>query len=121
SFEVDVNGQTQTVESNGIEISGAQQGTDYTITVTPIGQKGANEGVRGESRSTTVQVPSSEDNSEEMEDENGETDEEVNEQENEENVNENEENESDEEIRSEEHTSELQSRFDLVCRLLLEK
>ena len=24
-------------------------------------------------------------------------------------------------IRSEEHTSELQSRFDLVCRLLLEK
>src|SRR5699024_11614833 len=25
------------------------------------------------------------------------------------------------EIRSEEHTSELQSRFDLVCRLLLEK
>src|SRR5699024_11486485 len=27
----------------------------------------------------------------------------------------------DEEVRSEEHTSELQSRFDLVCRLLLEK
>src|SRR5437868_10815794 len=26
-----------------------------------------------------------------------------------------------ERIRSEEHTSELQSRFDLVCRLLLEK
>src|SRR5699024_12069449 len=26
-----------------------------------------------------------------------------------------------EDIRSEEHTSELQSRFDLVCRLLLEK
>src|SRR5699024_12743979 len=26
-----------------------------------------------------------------------------------------------EEMRSEEHTSELQSRFDLVCRLLLEK
>src|SRR5699024_11401264 len=26
-----------------------------------------------------------------------------------------------EQIRSEEHTSELQSRFDLVCRLLLEK
>src|SRR5699024_11731644 len=29
--------------------------------------------------------------------------------------------ESGEEDRSEEHTSELQSRFDLVCRLLLEK
>src|SRR5207249_6163350 len=28
---------------------------------------------------------------------------------------------SDESGRSEEHTSELQSRFDLVCRLLLEK
>src|SRR5438067_9847210 len=28
---------------------------------------------------------------------------------------------SDFEARSEEHTSELQSRFDLVCRLLLEK
>src|SRR5438067_8252218 len=28
---------------------------------------------------------------------------------------------SDAEERSEEHTSELQSRFDLVCRLLLEK
>src|SRR5699024_11556164 len=27
----------------------------------------------------------------------------------------------DEQARSEEHTSELQSRFDLVCRLLLEK
>src|SRR5699024_12668497 len=26
-----------------------------------------------------------------------------------------------EQLRSEEHTSELQSRFDLVCRLLLEK
>src|SRR5699024_11586826 len=28
---------------------------------------------------------------------------------------------TEEELRSEEHTSELQSRFDLVCRLLLEK
>src|SRR5699024_11715350 len=28
---------------------------------------------------------------------------------------------SEEDLRSEEHTSELQSRFDLVCRLLLEK
>src|SRR5699024_11616471 len=27
----------------------------------------------------------------------------------------------DDQVRSEEHTSELQSRFDLVCRLLLEK
>src|SRR5437868_12944334 len=28
---------------------------------------------------------------------------------------------SSDDVRSEEHTSELQSRFDLVCRLLLEK
>src|SRR5699024_11659922 len=28
---------------------------------------------------------------------------------------------NEEDVRSEEHTSELQSRFDLVCRLLLEK
>src|SRR5699024_12854265 len=28
---------------------------------------------------------------------------------------------TDADVRSEEHTSELQSRFDLVCRLLLEK
>src|SRR5690625_4217312 len=57
SFEVDVNGQVQTVSSNGIEISGAKPGTDYTITVTPIGQKGNNDGVKGESKSTTLQVP----------------------------------------------------------------
>src|SRR5699024_11627407 len=31
------------------------------------------------------------------------------------------ENASGHDVRSEEHTSELQSRFDLVCRLLLEK
>src|SRR5699024_11691021 len=32
-----------------------------------------------------------------------------------------EKNEKNNQVRSEEHTSELQSRFDLVCRLLLEK
>src|SRR5699024_11864118 len=31
------------------------------------------------------------------------------------------EHKAEQSIRSEEHTSELQSRFDLVCRLLLEK
>ncbi|MFC2948337.1 PBP1A family penicillin-binding protein [Virgibacillus sediminis] len=54
SFEVDVNGQTQTVSSNGLEISGAQPGETYSIAVTPIGE---NEGVRGETRSTEVTVP----------------------------------------------------------------
>ena len=61
SFEVDVNGQTQTVSSNGLEVSGATPGTDYTITVTPIGEEGANDGVKGESKSTTVQVPEEDD------------------------------------------------------------
>src|SRR5699024_11286847 len=36
-------------------------------------------------------------------------------------ANDDEKNEMITELRSEEHTSELQSRFDLVCRLLLEK
>lgn len=98
SFEVDVNGQTQTVSSNGIEISGAQPGTTYTISVTPVGQTGAKEGVRGESRSTTVQVPASENSddygehgndpedgnsNEENQQEENETEDEVNEEDNE--------------------------------------
>ncbi|PAV29466.1 penicillin-binding protein [Virgibacillus profundi] len=57
TFEVSVNGQTQTVQSNGIEISGASPGQVYTINVTPIGQNGANEGVRGQPQSTEVTVP----------------------------------------------------------------
>ncbi|MUK87297.1 PBP1A family penicillin-binding protein [Ornithinibacillus sp. L9] len=59
SFEVFVepNNQTQTVERNGIEISGVQAGTTYTITITPIGKNGANENVPGESRRVTVEVP----------------------------------------------------------------
>lgn len=55
SFEVDVNGQVQTVGSNGIEISGASPGV-YTIKVTPIGQQGANEGVRGDSQTTSIEI-----------------------------------------------------------------
>ncbi|MFC3038901.1 PBP1A family penicillin-binding protein [Virgibacillus xinjiangensis] len=57
TFEVNANGQTQTVTGNGIEISGVQPGETYSITVTPIGQNGANEGVRGEPQSTEVSVP----------------------------------------------------------------
>ena len=57
SFEVDVNGQKQTVSSNGIEISGVKPDTTYTITVTPIGKEGANEGIRAEPRNTSVQTP----------------------------------------------------------------
>lgn len=60
SFEVSVNGQIQTVESNGIEISGATPGQTYTITVTPTGKKGANSGVKGDTQSTEINVPEAE-------------------------------------------------------------
>jgi len=64
-FEVDVNGQIQTVQSNGIEITNISAGQTYTIKVTPIGTKGANEDVRGESRSVTETIPSEEEPPEE--------------------------------------------------------
>ncbi|MBU8567853.1 PBP1A family penicillin-binding protein [Virgibacillus pantothenticus] len=57
SFEVSVNGQSQTVESNGLEVSGAKPGETYTISVTPIGKEGENEGVRGPAQQTSVTVP----------------------------------------------------------------
>lgn len=59
AFEVSVNGQVHSnlVQGNGIEISGAVPGTTYQIIVTPIGQQGANEGVRGESASFTIKIP----------------------------------------------------------------
>ncbi|MYL42007.1 PBP1A family penicillin-binding protein [Virgibacillus salexigens] len=60
SFEVSVNGQTQTVDSNGLEISGATPGQSYTITVTPVGKNGNNDGVRGQSQNTSVTVPNEE-------------------------------------------------------------
>ncbi|MCC2251260.1 PBP1A family penicillin-binding protein [Virgibacillus sp. AGTR] len=60
SFEVSVNGQTKTVEANGLKIDGAQPGQSYTISVTPVGKKGNNEGVRGQSQHTTVTVPADE-------------------------------------------------------------
>ncbi|MDY0396589.1 penicillin-binding transpeptidase domain-containing protein [Virgibacillus halophilus] len=37
-FEVSVNGQNQKVHSNGIQISGAKPGENYTIKVTPVGK-----------------------------------------------------------------------------------
>lgn len=60
SFEVSVNGDTQTVQSQGIEISGAVPGQSYSITVTPIGQNGDNDGVRGPTQSTQITVPQEE-------------------------------------------------------------
>src|SRR5699024_5465381 len=56
-FEVDVNGQKQTVQSNGIEITNITAGQTYTITVTPIGKSGSTEDVRGEPRNITETIP----------------------------------------------------------------
>ncbi|MFD1849504.1 PBP1A family penicillin-binding protein [Oceanobacillus bengalensis] len=60
SYEVTVNGQSQTVQSLGIEISGASPGQVYSIIVTPVGQNGANSGVRGESMNVEVEIPAEE-------------------------------------------------------------
>ena len=88
TFEVSVNGQTQTVESQGLEVSGAVPGETYAIEVTPIGQ----DDVRGPSQSTSVDVPAEEapnENSEDSEDGNEDNSEVENENENNENGNNN--------------------------------
>src|SRR5699024_6245765 len=56
SFEVAVspNEQTQTVNSNGIEISGINTGQTYSISVTPVGK---DKGEKGEAKSTEISVP----------------------------------------------------------------
>jgi len=56
-FEVDINGEKQTVQSNNIQINGVSSGGTYTITVTPIVN-----GNRGASQSTTVTVEAPADN-----------------------------------------------------------
>src|SRR5690625_719787 len=56
-FKIIVNGQQKTVETNGIEIEGASPGNTYEITVIPIGTKGASEGVEGEARRTSQEIP----------------------------------------------------------------
>ncbi|SFE46658.1 penicillin-binding protein 1A [Lentibacillus persicus] len=69
--------QSQTVESQGIVIEGAgvQPGQTYRIAVTPVGQNGANQGVRGEQSSTEVTIPSDEQsNGSDNEDEGEDTD-----------------------------------------------
>src|SRR5699024_4921375 len=66
SFEVDVNNgqQKQMADYNGIEISNATPGQTYTITVTAIGKKGVNEGVRSEGKQTEITIPENEDENE---------------------------------------------------------
>lgn len=68
AFEVNVtsdNGasQQQTVNSNGIKIDNAKEGSTYTIAVTPIGKNGDTEGERGDTQRTTVTIPGEENDS----------------------------------------------------------
>ncbi|SES79953.1 penicillin-binding protein 1A [Oceanobacillus limi] len=73
NFEVYVepNNQSQTVQNTGIEITGVEPGTTYTLTITPIGTNGANQGTSGESTSVTVEVPAAEEAPGEGEGDNG--------------------------------------------------
>lgn len=61
TFEVSVNGQTQTVSSNGITVGGAQPGQTYTITVTPMISSGRGKGV-----STQITIPAAQSNENEQ-------------------------------------------------------
>ncbi|MEN1969381.1 PBP1A family penicillin-binding protein [Lentibacillus sp. N15] len=72
TFEVSVapdggSPQQQTVNSNGIKIDNANAGTTYTISVTPVGKNGDNEGEKGPSESTTITIPGSDDSAEDNE------------------------------------------------------
>ncbi|SHF55964.1 transglycosylase domain-containing protein [Ornithinibacillus halophilus] len=70
-FEVEVlgpNGNIQTYGENtrSLEISGVQAGATYTVSITPIGLRGANEGVRGTSvHSGEITIPGEDDDGEE--------------------------------------------------------
>ena len=52
TFEVDVNGDTQTVSSTSVHLNNAEPGKTYTITVTPVA--GEN---RGDSKQTSITIP----------------------------------------------------------------
>ncbi len=58
-FEVDINGEKQTVQSRNIQINGVTPGNTYNITVTPIVN-----GNRGEPRSTSITVDAQNDDGE---------------------------------------------------------
>ncbi|WP_085992057.1 PBP1A family penicillin-binding protein [Oceanobacillus senegalensis] len=101
-FEVTVNGQSHSnlVEAQGIEITNVTPGETYTIHVTPVGQNGANSGIRGETRTIEYQVPDPENEAEpateEQDSDNGNAENDNNE-ENEGSRNENQENQENEE------------------------
>src|SRR5690625_3422565 len=67
SFEVAVspNDQTQTVNSNGIEISGINPGQSYSVSVTPVGKENDE---KGEAKSTEISIPADDSSDEPEED-----------------------------------------------------
>ncbi|RKQ37634.1 penicillin-binding protein 1A [Oceanobacillus halophilus] len=62
-FRVTVDGEQHPnlVEANGIEIGNVTPGQTYAISVTPIGQNGANSGIEGETRSINYTIPADND------------------------------------------------------------
>src|SRR5699024_10790801 len=69
SFEVAVspNDQTQTVNSNGIEISGINPGQSYSVSVTPVGKENDE---KGEAKSTEISIPADDSSDEPEKDQN---------------------------------------------------
>src|SRR5690625_2318854 len=86
SFELDINGQTQSVDSTSEHFDGAEPGETYNITVTPVAGD-----QRGDSEETSITIPNDEDNNNDN----------SSEEEQNENENNNEENENEEDNNSE--------------------
>ncbi|MEI3608003.1 PBP1A family penicillin-binding protein [Pseudogracilibacillus sp. SO10305] len=57
TFEVDINGQKDSVSSTSLQFSNVEPGTTYTITVTPVV-----DGEQGNSKSTSIDVPDDDEN-----------------------------------------------------------
>lgn len=68
-FEVTINGEhRQEVQSNGVTVNGAEPGTTYEITITPISTE--NESNKGKSSSTSITIEKEADNEGNQEEEN---------------------------------------------------
>src|SRR5699024_10961451 len=98
TFEVDINGQKDSVSSTSLQFSNVELGTTYTITVTPVV-----DGEKGNSKSTSVVVPDDDENNNDNDNDNSDGN---NQQENNENKTQNNEAEDPESNRreNEQHT-----------------
>ena len=84
SFELNINGQTQSVDSTSEHFDGAEPGETYNITVTPVA-----EDQRGDSEETSITIPNDEDDNND-----NSSEEDQNENDNNDEENENEENDN---------------------------